>query len=95
MSVAFHNACRELLPKAQLAVDRCNVAKRFNDLLYGQRKNHLGEQGEPIAGEMGFTPGLASAASPEPVQEGPVEVGVPVSATHEAAAVVPDEEVSI
>jgi transposase len=45
MAVAFHNACRELLPNAQPVVDRFHVAKQFNDALDGQRKkNHAGVQ---------------------------------------------------
>jgi transposase len=38
MAAAFHNACRELLPKAKPVVDRFHVAKKFNEALDGQRK---------------------------------------------------------
>src|SRR5437868_7704243 len=38
MAVAFHNACRELLPKAKPVVDRFHVAKKFNEAIDGQRK---------------------------------------------------------
>jgi transposase len=49
MAVAFHNACRDLLPNAKPVVDRFHVAKRFNEAVDGQRKkNHPGIQGEAI-----------------------------------------------
>jgi transposase len=38
MAVAFHNACRELLPNAKPVVDRFHVAKKFNEAIDGQRK---------------------------------------------------------
>src|SRR3982751_1784373 len=38
MAVAFHNACRELLPKAKPVVDRFHVAKKFHEAIDGQRK---------------------------------------------------------
>jgi transposase len=38
MAQAFHNACRDLLPKAQPVVDRFHVAKKFNEAIDGQRK---------------------------------------------------------
>jgi len=38
MAVAFHNACRELLPNAKPVVDRFHVAKKFNEASDGQRK---------------------------------------------------------
>jgi transposase len=45
MAVAFHNACRELLPAAQPVVDRFHVAKAFNEAIDRQRKkNHAGLQ---------------------------------------------------
>src|SRR6478672_11374623 len=50
MAVAFHNACRDLLPNAKPVVDRFHVAKAFNEAIDGQRKkNHAGVQGEAIA----------------------------------------------
>jgi transposase len=51
MAVAFHNACRELLPKAKAVVDRFHVAKKFNEASDGQRKkNQPGVQGETVEG---------------------------------------------
>jgi transposase len=51
MAAAFHNACRELLPQATPVVDRFHVAKRFNEVIDGQRKkNHAGVQGEAVEG---------------------------------------------
>ncbi len=47
MAQAFHNACRDLLPKAKPVVDRFHVAQLFNKAIDGQRKkNHSGLQGE-------------------------------------------------
>jgi len=37
-AVAFHNVCRELLPKAKPVVDRFPVAQKFNAAIDGQRK---------------------------------------------------------
>jgi transposase len=51
MAQAFHNACRELLPKAKPVVDRFHVAKKFNEALDGRRKkNQPGVQGEAVQG---------------------------------------------
>jgi transposase len=51
MAVAYHNACRDLLPKAKAVVDRFHVAKKFNEAIDGQRKkNHAGLQGEAVGG---------------------------------------------
>jgi transposase len=45
MAVAYHNACRELLPAAQPVVDRFHVARAFNEAIDRQRKkNHAGVQ---------------------------------------------------
>src|SRR4029450_3480522 len=39
--VAFHNACRGLLPNAQPVVDRFHVARQFNEAIDRERgKNH-------------------------------------------------------
>jgi transposase len=38
MSVAYHNACRDLLPNAKPVVDRFHVAKKFNEAIDDQRK---------------------------------------------------------
>jgi transposase len=35
MAQAFHNACRDVLPKAQPVVDRFHVAKKFNEAIDG------------------------------------------------------------
>jgi transposase len=49
MAVAFHNACREMLPNAQPVVDRFHVAKQFNEAIDRERKkNHPGVQGEAV-----------------------------------------------
>jgi transposase len=51
MAVAFHNACRDLLPNAKPVVDRFHVAKTFNEAIDSQRgKNHAGVQGDAVAG---------------------------------------------
>jgi transposase len=51
MAQAFHNACRQLLPKAKPVVDRFHVAKNFNEAIDRQRKkNHAGVQGETVQG---------------------------------------------
>ena len=51
MAVAFHNACRALLPNAKPVVDRFHVAKKFNEAIDGQRKkNHAGVQGGAVEG---------------------------------------------
>jgi len=51
MAVAFHNACRGLLPNVKPVVDRFHVAKAFNAAIDGQRKkNHAGLQGEAAEG---------------------------------------------
>jgi transposase len=51
MAVAFHQACRALLPNAQPVVDRFHVAKLFNEAIDGQRKkNQPGVQGEAVEG---------------------------------------------
>lgn len=49
MGQPFHNACRGLLPHARAVVDRCHVAKLFNEAVDGQRKkNHAGVQEEAL-----------------------------------------------
>jgi transposase len=51
MAVAFHNACRELLPNARPVVDRFHVAKQFNEAVDRERKkNHPGVQGQAAEG---------------------------------------------
>jgi len=46
MALAFHNACRDLLPKAKAVVDRFHVAKKFNEAIDDQRK----KKGLPLLG---------------------------------------------
>ena len=49
MSQAYHNACGALLPNAQAVVDRCHVAKNFNEAIDRERKkNHARVQGEAV-----------------------------------------------
>jgi transposase len=51
MALAFHNACRGLLPNAQPVVDRFHVAKLFNEAVDRERKkNHPGVQGQAVEG---------------------------------------------
>jgi transposase len=93
MAVAFHNACRELLPKAQAVVDRFHVAKKFHEAIDGQRKkNHPGVQGELVEGgaegvpvaDVGVPPGPAGADG-----RTAAEVGGAVRAAAPAAGAVP------
>jgi transposase len=51
MAPAFHAACQAALPNAQAVIDRFHVAKKFNEVIDGQRKkNHPGVQGETVEG---------------------------------------------
>ena len=73
MAVAFHNACRELLPNARAVVDRFHVAKQFNDAIDGQRgKNHTGVQ-EAVDG--GGAQDLSVAAVGVPPRPGGLDGG--------------------
>jgi transposase len=66
MAQAFHNACRDLLPKAKPVVDRFHVAKLLNEAVDGQRKkNHPGVQGEAVKGGAAAVP-VADVALPQP-----------------------------
>src|SRR3954470_1937198 len=66
MAQAFHNACRDLLPKPKPVVDRFHVAKLLNEAVDGQReKNHPGVQGEAIKGGAAAVP-VADVALPQP-----------------------------
>jgi transposase len=57
MAPAYHNACRDLLAKAQPVVDRFHVAKAFNAAIDQQRKkNHPRLQG---AAHQGPTEGVS------------------------------------
>jgi transposase len=67
MAVAFHNACRELLPNAKPVVDRFHVAKKFNEAIDGQRKkNHPGVQGETVEGGAEGVPVADVGVPPRP-----------------------------
>jgi transposase len=96
MAVAFHNACRGLLPNARPVVDRFHVAKKFNEAIDGQRKkNHPGVQGQVVeggaegvpvadvgvpAGPAGANPGGAAEVGGAVRQAAPVATAVRVSA---------------
>jgi transposase len=93
MAVAFHNACRDLLPNAKPVVDRFHVAKQFNEAIDGQRKkNHAGVQGEALEGgaegvsfpDVGVSPG---PERPDPRGEAAAGSVVPEVA---AGSVVPE-----
>lgn len=95
MAVAFHSACRQLLPNAKAVVDRFHVARLFNAAIDGQReKNHPGVQGEAVAGgaegvsfpDVGVPPGPARADSGGAAAVGRV---VPPAAPAAGAARVP------
>jgi transposase len=74
MAAAFHNACRELLPKAKPVVDRFHVAKKFNEAIDGRRKkNHAGIQGDAVEGGAEGVPGADVGVPPQP--GGPVRSG--------------------
>jgi transposase len=84
MAVAFHNACRELLPNAQAVVDRFHVARQFNDAIDGQRKkNHAGVQ---AAADGGPTQDLSVTAVGVP----PRSAGTDGAGPGRAGRVVPD-----
>jgi transposase len=92
MAVAFHNACRALLPNAKPVVDRFHVAKKFNEAIDGQRKkNHAGVQGQALEGgaegvsvvDVGVPPGPTG-----PDQGGEAEVGGALPAAAPAAGAV-------
>jgi transposase len=74
MAVAFHNACRDLLPNAKPVVDRFHVAKQFNEAVDGQRKkNHSNLQGEVDPGRAEGVSLADVGVSPQP--GGPVRGG--------------------
>jgi transposase len=95
MCQAFHNACRELLPQARPVVDRFHVAKKFNEVIDGQRKKNLpGVQGEAVEGRAEGVPLLAvgvPAGPAGPDQGGEAKAGgaVPAGAGAADAARVP------
>jgi transposase len=94
MAQAFHNACRDLLPKAKAVVDRFHVARKFNEAIDGQRKkNHPGVQGEAVEGPAEGVPLLdvgVSPESPRPIRGRPAEVGAVVSEVAPVTEAVPD-----
>jgi transposase len=67
MALAFHNACRELLPNARPVVDRFHVAKLFNEAVDGERKkNHPGVQGQAVEGPAEGVPVADVGVPPQP-----------------------------
>jgi transposase len=89
MAVAFHNACRALLPNAQPVVDRFHVAKQFNEAVDGQRKkNHSDLQGEVDPGRAAGVSVADVGVPPQaggPVRGGTSQAGGLVSDTASAA----------
>jgi len=79
MAQAYHNACRALLPAAKAVVDRFHVAKKFNEVIDGQRKkNHAGVQGETDQGRAERIPRAdvgVPQGSPGTIGGGQAEVG--------------------
>jgi transposase len=101
MAVAFHNACRALLPDARPVVDRFHVAKLFNEAIDGQRKkNHAGVQGEavesgaqgvPVA-DVGVPPGPGGAVGGGEAAVGGVVPGAaPAADAARAPGAVPED----
>jgi transposase len=92
MAQAFHNACRDLLPKAKSVVDRFHIAKRFNEAIDGQRKkNHPDVQGETIQDRAEGVPVAPVGVPPESEgadERGEAEAGGVVPAVAPAAAAV-------
>src|SRR5439155_18745373 len=90
---AFHNAGRELLPKARPVVDRFHVAQKFNEAIDGQRKkNHPGVPGEAVAGGAEAVPVTAVGVPVEPEgadQAGQATPGGTVPEVTPATATVP------
>jgi transposase len=94
MAVAFHNACRALLPNAQPVVDRFHVAKKVNEAIDGRRKkNHAGVQGEAVAGGAEGVPVADVGVPPGPGRldgRAEAEAGGVVRPATAAAGAVPD-----
>jgi len=92
MAQAFHNACRDLLPKARPVVDRFHVARKFSEAIDGQRKkNHPGAQGEIVEGPAAGVPVADVGVPPGPagvVPGGQAEAGSAVRETPPAAGAV-------
>lgn len=92
MGQSFHNACRDLLPKARAVVDRFHVAKLFNEAVDRERKkNHADVQGEADEGGAEGVP-LGDVGVPppprEPVGRGEGAAGGTVRAAAPAAGAV-------
>jgi transposase len=88
MAVAFHNACRALLPQAKPVVDRFHVAKKFNEAIDGQRKkNQPGVQGEAVEGGAEGVSRADVGVPPEPARpDAPGEGQTGGALPHAAAA---------
>jgi transposase len=96
LAQAFHNACRQLLPKAKPVVDRFHVAKKFNEAIDGLRKkNQPGLPGDAAQGRAQGVPRVDGGVPQGPqgtVQEGPTPAGRvvrPAAAVADAAPVSP------
>jgi transposase len=100
MAVAFHNACRALLPNAKPVVDRFHVAKKFNEAIDGQRKkNHAGVQGQAVEGgaegvsvaDVGVPPGPAGThGGAEAETGGALRPAAPAPGAVRAAGAIPE-----
>src|SRR6516164_4768969 len=96
MAVAFHNACRELLPNAQPVVDRFHVARQFNEAIDRERKkNHPGVQGPAVEGsaEAVSVPDVGVPPQPEGAGRagGVVSEAAPAAGAARAAASIPED----
>jgi transposase len=101
MAQPFHNACRELLPKARPVVDRFHVAKKFNEAIDGQRKKNLpGVQGQAVQGRAEGVPVAAVGVPARPrdahsggegAAGGVVRAVAPVTAAVRVPAAVPED----
>jgi len=101
MAVAFHNACRELLPNAQPVVDRFHVARQFNEAIDRERKkNHPGVQGPAVEGsaEAVSVPDVGVPPQPEGADRagagragGVVSEAAPAAGAARAAASIPED----
>jgi transposase len=93
MCPAFHNACAELLPKAQAVIDRFHVAKHLGEAVDRERgKNHAGLQAEPDQGAAEGVPVPAVGVPPRAAGANPpgeTEADGVIQALAAAAGVVP------
>jgi hypothetical protein len=94
LGMAYHNACKGLLPNARGVADRFHVAKLFNEALDAERKkNHPSLQGPVVQGGAEGIPVLDVGVSPrswEADGRGTAEAGVPFQETAEAEETVRD-----